>query len=99
MTRFLDSAGTDQLWFFRSDGTGHMWWASTAEGIGVEDDGEFVWTVADDQLVVEDFPPASLFIRRGFLFIHTLDDPEGRTGMGLHSCDLVEVPEGVRGES
>jgi hypothetical protein len=97
MTRFLDSAGADQLWMFRADGTGHMWWASTAEGQGIEDDGELEWSTEDDQLVVEDFPPASVTVDTSTLFIHTTDDPAGNTGLLLHRCEL-EVPNGVRGE-
>lgn len=88
-----------RIWMFRDDGSGHLWWVQGGgETRDYENDEEFVWEVVENQLVVNDLPPATVEVRSPTrAIIHPLDpsvDP--LRGTGISRCDL-EVPDGVRG--
>lgn len=87
-----------RTWMFRSDGTGHVWWAYSVPGNAYANDEEFVWDVSKKRLIVNDLPPAELVVLdEDALILAPLDesvDPD--EGVILRACDL-DVPEDVRG--
>ena len=83
---------------FRSDGSGHVWYASSFPGEAFENDTEFTWVVVEGRLVVDDLPPATVDIRSmASAILHPLDQSvDPLLGISMIRCDLV-VPEDVRG--
>ena len=97
-------AGEDQpdtgrrIWMFRSDGSGHVWYASSFPGEAFENDTEFTWVVVEGRLVVDDLPAATIEMRTTIhALLHPLDQSvDPLLGISMIRCDLV-VPEDVRG--
>lgn len=87
-----------RTWMFRSDGTGHVWWAYSVPGNAYSNDEEFVWDVAEDRLIVNDLPPAELLVLgEDALILTPIDESEDpNDGVVLRACDL-DVPKDVRG--
>lgn len=84
---------------FRGDGSGHVWWVQHGgETRDYENDEEFVWEVVDDQLVVNDLPPATVDVYSddNFLLYPLEESADSDDGVLARRCDL-EVPDGVMG--
>lgn len=96
---YMASDGSGRrVWMFREDGTGHVWWRTSTEATNYGSEEEFVWEVADGQLVVNELPPATMDIQDAeHLIVHPVEEGvDPSRGVRLIRCDL-DVPEEVGG--